>query len=686
MLKRFYTTIVRKRRLVLAVFALAVILSAFASRAVQVDYDMNDYLPPDSPSTIALETMNGAFTGGIPNVRVMVRDVTVPEALDYKEQLAAIDGVESVTWLDDSLDVTVPLQMQDTATVETYYKDDCALFSMTVEDAKRLEAVAAIQDLIGEDNALAGTAVSTAVATNSTVSEVAKIAGIAVIYVLFILILTTDSWVEPILVLAGLGVAILLNNGTNLIFGTISFVTNAAGSILQLAVSLDYSVFLIHRFAECRAENPDASPEDCMVDALCKSTSSILSSGLTTVIGFLALVLMQFQIGPDLGLALAKGVVLSLVTVFTFMPALTLACYPWMDKTHHKPLLPSFDKFGRFVSRIMLPMALALAILMVPSYLASNHNEYYYGAAHMFGANTRLGEDTAAIEETFGKSDTYVVLVPEGDTAQQEKLSQALHDIPAVTSILSFVDNAGASIPPEFMPGDTLSLLVSGGYTRLVLTVDAETEGDAAFALVENIRATVQEYYPDEYYLAGQGVSTYDLMDTITADMVKVNLLAIGAVFLILLLMKHQLLLPVILVLSIETAIWINLAIPYFRGQHVFYIAYLIISSIQLGATVDYAILFSDRYQEFRETLGRKDAIAATVATVTTSVITTGSALAVVGFLMGAISTNQLLGQLGNFLGVGGLVSLAIVLLALPGYLYLADPLIIKTKKQPKEA
>ncbi len=686
MLKRFYTTIVRKRRLVLAVFALAVILSAFASRAVQVDYDMNDYLPPDSPSTIALETMNGAFTGGIPNVRVMVRDVTVPEALDYKEQLAAIDGVESVTWLDDSLDVTVPLQMQDTATVETYYKDDCALFSMTVEDAKRLEAVAAIQDLIGEDNALAGTAVSTAVATNSTVSEVAKIAGIAVIYVLFILILTTDSWVEPILVLAGLGVAILLNNGTNLIFGTISFVTNAAGSILQLAVSLDYSVFLIHRFAECRAENPDASPEDCMVDALCKSTSSILSSGLTTVIGFLALVLMQFQIGPDLGLALAKGVALSLVTVFTFMPALTLACYPWMDKTHHKPLLPRFNKFGRFVSRIMLPMALALAILMVPSYLASNHNEYYYGAAHMFGADTRLGEDTAAIEETFGKSDTYVVLVPEGDTAQQEKLSQALHDIPAVTSILSFVDNAGASIPPEFVPGDTLSLLVSGGYTRLVLTVDAETEGDAAFALVENIRATVQEYYPDEYYLAGQGVSTYDLMDTITADMVKVNLLAIGAVFLILLLMKHQLLLPVILVLSIETAIWINLAIPYFRGQHVFYIAYLIISSIQLGATVDYAILFSDRYQEFRETLGRKDAIAATVATVTTSVITTGSALAVVGFLMGAISTNQLLGQLGNFLGVGGLVSLAIVLLALPGYLYLADPLIIKPKKQPKEA
>ena len=667
MMKRFYTAIVRRRRLVLAVFALTAVLSVFAVRQVKVDYDINDYLPPESPSTTAIEVMNGAFTGGIPNMRVMVRDVTVPQALEYKEKLAAIDGVSSVAWLDDSLDVTVPLQMQDTATVESYYKDGCALFTVTVEDEKHL---------IGEGNALEGAAVSTAVATNSTVTEVAKIAAIAVVYVLFILILTTDSWAEPLLVLTGLGAAILLNNGTNLIFGTISFVTNAA----------DYSVFLIHRFAECRAENPDASPEECMVDALCRSTGSILSSGLTTVIGFLALVLMQFQIGPDLGLALAKGVVLSLVTVFTFMPALTLAAYQWMDKTHHRPLLPSFDKFGRFVARIMLPMALVLVILMVPSYLASNSNQYYYGAAHMFGENTRLGADTAAIEETFGRSDTYVVLVPEGDTATQQKLSDALHAIPEVTGILSYVDNAGASIPPEFVPGDTLGLLVSGGYTRMVLTVDADTEGDGAFALVERVRATVQQYYPDNYYLAGQGVSTYDLMDTITADMVKVNLLAIGAVFLILLLMKRQLLLPIILVLSIETAIWINLAIPYFRGQYVFYIAYLIISSVQLGATVDYAILFSDRYQEFRETLGRKEAVAATVSAVTTSVSTTGSAMAVVGFLMGAISTNQLLGQLGNFLGVGSLVSLAIVLSALPGFLYLADPLIIKKKKQPKEA
>ncbi len=679
-MKGFYSAVVRWRKQILVGYILAAALCAALSGLVSVNYDINDYLPPESPSTVAIGVMEQSFSGGIPNVRVMVRDVTVPEALAYKAQLAAVDGVTEVTWLDDALDVTVPLEMQDAAAVESYYKDGAALFTVTVADDKRAEAVDAIRTLVGDAGALTGSAVATAVATNDTVTEVAKIAVIAVIYVFFILGLTTTSWAEPVLVMAGMGVAILLNNGSNLIFGEISFVTNAAGSILQLAVSLDYSVFLIHRFEECRQEAPGASAESCMVEALSKSTSSILSSGLTTVIGFLALVLMQFRIGPDLGLALAKGVALSLVTVFTFMPALVMAAFPWMDRTRHRPLLPSFDRFGRFVSKVMLPMVAVLAVVMVPAYLASNANEYYYGAGHMFGPDTRLGQDTDATDEVFGLSDTYVLLVPAGDTATQSELSAALKKLPEVTGIISFVDSAGAEIPPEYLDDATLSLLVSNGYSRFVISVAADFEGDEAFALVERVRAIAQEYYPDSYYLAGQGVSTYDLMDTITRDMNKVNLVAVAAVFLVLLVLERDLFLPIVLVLGIETAIWINLALPYFMGTTVFYIAYLIISSIQLGATVDYAILFSDRYREFRETLDKKQAVVTTVSTVTASVLTTGSALAVVGFLMGAISTNQLLSQLGNFLGVGSLASLSVVLLALPGILYLIDPLIVKKK------
>ena len=662
--KGFFAAVVRRRRRVLAVYAAATVLCALLSLFVSVNYDINDYLPPASPSTAAIEVMEDAFGGGIPNVRAMVRDVTVPEALAYKQQIERIEGVTSVTWLDDAAEVTVPLEMQDPATVETYYKDGAALFTITVADDLRAEAVAAIDALLGEAGALTGSAVSTAAATNSTVVEVAKIAAVAVLYVFFILGLTTASWAEPVLIMLGMAAAILINNGTNLIFGEISFVTSAAGSILQLAVSLDYSVFLIHRFAEVRAARPDASPGDCMEEALSKSASSILSSGLTTVIGFAALVLMQFQIG-------------------TFVPALVVTALPWMDKTRHKPLLPGFAGFGRFVSRIMLPMVAVLAVIMVPSYLASNANEYYYGAGHMFAADTEVGRDTEAIEAVFGQSDTYVLLVPAGDTATQSELSAALRALPAVTGVISYVDTAGAEIPPGYLDDATLSQLVSGDTTRMVLSVAADFEGDAAFALVEQVRAIAEQYYPGSWYLAGQGVSTYDLMDTITDDMAMVNLVAIAAVFLVLLILERNLILPIVLVLCIETAIWFNLALPYFTGTVVFYIAYLIISSVQLGATVDYAILFSDRYREYRETLDKKPAVAATVATVTTSVLTTGSGLAVVGFLMGAISSNQLLAQLGNFLGVGSLASLTIVLLALPGILYLIDPLIVS--KHPKE-
>ena len=681
--KGFFAAVVRRRRRVLALYAAAAVLCALLSLLVSVNYDINDYLPPDAPSTVAIDVMEEAFGGGIPNVRAMVRDVTVPEALAYKQQIARVEGVTAVTWLDDVADVTVPLEMQDPDTVAAYYKDGAALFTITVSDDQRAEAVAAIDALLGDAGALTGSAVSTAAATNSTVVEVAKIAAIAVLYVVFILALTTASWAEPVLIMVGMGAAILINNGTNLIFGEISFVTSAAGSILQLAVSLDYSVFLIHRFAEVRAARPGAAPGDCMVEALTKSASSILSSGLTTVIGFAALVLMQFQIGPDLGLALAKGVAFSLLTVFTFVPALVVTALPWMDKTHHKPLLPSFTGFGRLVSRIMLPMVAVLAVIMVPSYLASNANAYYYGAGHMFAADTEVGRDTEAIEAVFGQSDTYVLLVPAGDTATQSELSAALHALPQVTGIISYVDTAGSEIPPGFLDDATLAQLVSGDTTRMVLSVAADYEGDAAFALVEQVRAIAQQYYPDSWYLAGQGVSTYDLMDTITGDMAMVNFVAIAAVFLVLLVLERSLILPIVLVLCIETAIWFNLALPYFTGTVVFYIAYLIISSVQLGATVDYAILFSDRYREYRETLDKKPAIVATVATVTTSVLTTGSGLAVVGFLMGAISSNQLLAQLGNFLGVGSLASLTIVLLALPGILYLIDPLIVH--KQPKE-
>lgn len=678
-MKKFYMSLVNHRKTMVMIFTMVFVVCLLLGNLVKVNYDINDYLPESSPSTVSLELMQEEFDGGIPNARIMISDVTIPEALEYKEKLEAVDGVTAVTWLDDVVSIFVPLSTLDTDTLETYYKDNNALFTVTIEEDRRIEAVSSIREIIGEDNAMTGSAVSTAISTTETVLEVNKISIFTVLFVLVVLVMTTNSWMEPLIVLIGLGLAIVINNGTNLIFGEISFVTNAAGSILQLAVSLDYSVFLLHRFEECRQENPDVKA--AMTEALCKSTSSILSSGLTTVIGFLALVLMQFRLGPDLGLALAKGVAISLITVFVFMPSFILLTYKWLDKTRHKDLLPKFDLFGKIVKKVTIPMVCIFVILIIPAYLASNANDYYYGSSNIFGNETQLGSDTAVIESVFGKSDTYVLMVPAGDTATETELSQELNNLPQVTSIISYVDLAGAEIPLEYLDENTLSQLISKNYSRMVLSVDVPYEGEETFALVEQVRNIAQKYYSDTYYLAGEGVSTYDLMETVTDDMVKVNFMAIAAVFIVLLLSLRSISLPIVLVLSIETAIWINLSIPYFMDTPIFYIAYLIISSIQLGATVDYAILMTDRYKENREMMNKKAAVIQTISDVTVSILTSGSVLTVVGLLLGYITTNQLLGQLGIFIGRGAILSLIIVLFVLPGLLYLFDPLIIRKRK-----
>lgn len=681
-MKRIFTAIVNHKKSILLFFAVVLLLSVFMNSMVEVNYDINDYLPEDAKSTVSIDIMQDEFEGGIPNARVMIEDVTVPQALEYKEQLKEIDGVTDVTWLDDSLDITVPLEFQDNTVIENYYKNGAALFSVTIDEDKRIDAVNTIREIIGEENSMSGSAVSTVTATLNTVKEIRIIAIMTVIFVFIVLLFTTDSWIEPIIILGGLGIAVIINSGTNLIFGEISFVTNAAGSILQLAVSLDYSVFLIHRFEECRQSNPNI--KDAMIDALCKSLSSILSSGLTTVIGFLALVLMQFRIGPDLGIALAKGVAISLITVFVFMPVLILSTYKISDKTRHKKLLPSFKSFGKFVRIAAIPMVCLFAVIIAPSYLASNSNDYYYGSSHIFSEGTQLGSDTEKIESIFGKSDTYVLLVPRGNTATETELSNSLHNIPQVTDIISYVDMAGAEIPTEYLDEDTLSLLMSDNYSRMVISANVPYEGEETFSLVEKIRMTANKYYPNNYYLAGEGVSTYDLMESVTADMIKVNLVAIGAVFIVLLLTLHSITLPIILVLSIETAIWLNLSVPYFAGSPVFYIAYLIISSIQLGATVDYAILMTDRYKENRQILNKKASVIETVSDVTVSILTSGSVLTVVGLLLGYFSTNQLLAQLGIFIGRGAIFSLIIVLLVLPGLLYIFDGIVIKKKREYK--
>ncbi|MDD3410169.1 MAG: MMPL family transporter, partial [Eubacteriales bacterium] len=449
-MKHIFAWILKHKKTVLLFFIVAIIASFFMRNLVVVDYELMDYLPDASPSTIALNVMQDEYEGGIPNARLMVPVNGIAQALDYKKQIKAVDGVLDVTWLDDVVDVYEPLTNSDTDTVESYYKDGYALFSVTLDEAKQIAAYHKLKDIVGDDAAMEGSAISTVVATEQVAPEISSATKVIIAIIFIILILTTDSFFEPVLFLLTIGVAILLNQGTNLIFGTISFVTSAAGSILQLACSMDYSIFLLHRFAEYREKGMDV--QDAMQNALEKSVSSISSSAFTTIIGFAALILMQFKIGPDMGIVMAKAIVLSTLCVMVLLPVLTIYCCKIIDKTHHRSFMPDFHILAGFVQRVRVPAMILFLALIVPAVLGQSNNAFYYGTSMIYpDASTKVGADRIQVEETFGKSNTLVLMVPRGDFAKEEQLSKSLKEIPQVTSILSYVDTVGTVIPTIYL-------------------------------------------------------------------------------------------------------------------------------------------------------------------------------------------------------------------------------------------
>ena len=677
-MERYTQFLLKHKKLIIGVFVLAAVLCAVLSGLVGVNYNFADYLPDDAASTRALEVMDEEYSQSVPNMRVLVYEVSIPQALAYKEKIADVDGVEEVTWLDDAVDIYEPLELAEQKTVEDWYKDGNALFSVTVDEKKQDSVIPAVREIIGEENCMSGTAVTSVLAPVNTSVEVQQIMFLAVPIIFLILILTTNSWFEPVLFMITIGVAILINRGTNLMFGTVSFVTNAAGSVLQLAVSMDYSIFLLHRFSENREEGLPV--EKAMIEAVKQSVGSILSSGLTTVTGFLALVLMRFKIGPDMGWVMSKAIVLSLVSVLCFLPALAISTYRLIDKTQHRTFVPKFDKFAGMVMKLRIP-ALVLVILILPvSFLGQMKNDFFYGGSQVYSTQaTQMGRDMEAIDKMFGSSNPVVLMVPKGDMEKEIAMNEELKKLDCVTSVVSYVNSVGNAIPSSFLPSETVSRLYSAHYSRFVITMEAEEKDADWYEKVNDIRNIGEKYYGDKIQYAGDLVSTEDLKTTITQDNAKVNFLAIAFVFCILLVNFKSLSLPVILTLVIESSIWINLGIPYFRGQTLFYIGYLIISTVQLGATIDYAILFSDRYMDFRKTLPKKEAAFMTLRTCTISILTSAAVLTLAGVILGKVSTNGVLSQLGILIGRGAALSFVLVIFVLPTLLILFDGVIRRT-------
>jgi predicted RND superfamily exporter protein len=526
---------------------------------------------------------------------------------------------------------------------------------------------------VGEKNAVGGEAPSMGAMQSATVTEVMGAFAILVPAIIIILALSTASWIEPVLLLISIGVAIMLNMGTNVIYGEVSFISNSVSPILQLAVSIDYAIFLLHAFGDYRKQYAD--PNVAMRHAIKTSFSTVASSGATTLFGFLALCFMEFMIGADLGINLAKGIIFSFLSATVFLPALTLGMYKLIDRSQHRPLTPSFAGIGKGLRKVSLPITIAVAVLVVPAFLGQSQTSFLYGTEGA-GASTRAGTDLKRIEDEFGKSNIAVVLVPKGNLAAERQLAVDLKGLDHVTGVMSYAETVGTQIPQEFLPESVSDQFFSADYSRIIAYTDTNSEGDVAFAVIEDMRNTTSKYYGDDAYTLGRSANLYDMREVVRNDNTVVNLIAIIAIFCVLLVTFRSLVLPLLLLLTIESAIWINLSIPYFTGTNINYIGYLVLNTVQLGATVDYAILLTNTYLRMRKDRPKARAIRDALGSSFKSMLVSATTLSLAGFTLFATSTNPLVCDIGSMLGRGTLLSFGLVVCFLPMLLSIFDPAI----------
>ncbi|GAE25355.1 hypothetical protein JCM9140_1345 [Halalkalibacter wakoensis JCM 9140] len=557
-----------------------------------------------------------------------------------------------------------------------YYKDNHALLSLTVREGDEVAITQAIYELIGEENALIGEAADTAVAQSMASSEAIYAALLLVPLIVIILVISTTSWIEPLFFLTAIGVSVLINLGTNIFIGEISFVTQSVAPILQLAVSLDYAVFLLHSFQHYRTKT--ANPEEAMQLAIRKSFPAIAASAATTFFGFLALTFMQFEIGADLGVNLVKGILLSFISVMVFLPALTVMFYKWIDKTQHKPFVPSTFSIGKGVMKVRVFSLIAVFVVLVPAFLAQQQTSFIYGNGEQ-PESTRLGQDLVAVDEVFGKTTPIVILVPKGDVAREVRMEQELEGVQHVSNVISYNQAVSPAIPPEYLDPSITEQFHSESYSQIILYTDTDNEGDVAFGVVETVRNIAASYYGDEALALGESVALYDMKTTITRDNTVVNILTIVAIGTVLIFTFKSISLPVVLLLTIQAAVWINLAVPYFTDTPLVFVGYLVVSTVQLAATVDYAILFTENYLENRKEMSAKQSIMKTLNEKTFSISISAAILSGVGFILWITSSNPIVGSIGLLLGRGALLAFILVLFFLPALLLVFDKVIGKT-------
>ena len=679
-MKKLAHFIVHRRRFISKLYVLIVIICTIIFPMVGINYDMTEYLKEDMPSKKAIDITDKEF-GMQGMARLMINGISITQGKDIKNRIEQVEGVDMVLWLDSDIDdLYAPTSFIDQDDIKDYYQDGSILFDITFveDDSSELthQALTEIKKIAGKNSYIGGSSIENKSVKDTLIKEVAIAMCIAVPIVFLILMITTTSYLEPVLFLLITALGIIINLGSNIIFGKISFFTFSVAAILQLAISMDYSIFLLHTFTR-EKENGEEDEEVAMENAISKSIVSILSSGLTTIVGFVALALMQFEIGKDMGLVLAKGIVISLFSVIFFMPSMILKYSEKIEKTRHKPFVTITERFSKLVYKVHYIIIPILLIIIIPCYVGQNMNTFLYGNDALGSSQgTAVYADKMTIEEKFGKSNMMLAIVPRENNIKEKEMGEKLEELPSVRYAKTIASELPAGIPESFLPSQTTKKFHSDHYTRYLISVYTDGESQAAFDAVDDIQAILDTYYPNENYIAGGTPSTLDIKNVIETDYSFVNLVSIIGIGIIILFTFKSFFAPIVLLAVIESGIFINMTIPYLAGDSMIFMGYLIVSCIQLGATIDYGILMTENYLKCRENKSKKEAAIGAIKRSSLSVLTSGFVLTAAAFTIGKISTVAAISQIGLLIARGAVLSMILVLSVLPTLLALSDKLI----------
>ena len=683
MVIKFGKWLTRHKAVVLIIAFLLLIPATIGYVSTRINYDLLSYLPNSLETVSGQDTMVDEFGMGAFSM-IVVEDMEKKDIVALKEKLKKVNHVEDVIWYDDAMDITVPTEMLPDKLREGLFNGNAtmmiALFDNTTSADSTMDAITEMRGIVKKQAFISGMSGVVTDIKNLAMAEMPIYVVVAAVLSLLILLLTMDSLVTPVIFLLGIGMAIVYNMGTNMVFGEISYITQALTAILQLGVTMDYSIFLLESY-EANKVRYDGDKNRAMAHAISNTFTSVTSSSVTTIAGFAALCFMTFKLGMDLGHVMAKGVIIGVIVCLTVLPALILCFDKAIDKTTHKNLIPNLDGLSKKIVKGWPVVLVLFLVLLGPAMYGNSNYEIYYDIAGALPQSLDSAVANKKLEEKFNMNSTHIVLMKNGMASKEKsEMLKKIEDVKGVKWALGIDSFKGVSIPSSMIPKKLESKLKSDNYEIAFVCSDYKAATDEVNSQIADINKIVKKYSKDSMVI-GEAPLTKDLQDVTDIDLVNVNYVSVAAIFLIILITFKSILIPVILVMVIEFAIFLNMSVPFYTHESLPFVASIVIGTIQLGATVDYAILMTSRYHKERvvRRKSKKEAIDIAHKTSIKSIMISGMCLFASTFGVTMSSSIDMIKSICTLLSRGAVISTIVVILVLPAMLTVFDKWICKT-------